>query len=135
MADLDWKALRAGAGVCLMFAVPFSALASWLTRGERTSNVATLLSLVALGGFLVGAGVAAWVQERRMPLQHGLVAALGSFLLAQVVFIAIRLAVDDEVRWFAALFNLTLVVGVALLGGALGSTLRRRGIVPGARAG
>jgi peptidoglycan/LPS O-acetylase OafA/YrhL len=133
MADLDWRALRAGAGVCLVFAVPFSALASWLTRGQRTSNTATLLSLVALGGFFLGAGVAAWVQERRMPLQHGLTAAVGSFLLAQVVFIVVRLAASDEVRWFAAMFNLTLVVGVALVGGALGSTLRRRGIVPRAR--
>lgn len=133
MADLDWRALRAGAGVCLVFAVPFSALASWLTRGERTSNVATLLSLLALGGFFLGAGVAAWVQERRMPLQHALIASLGSFLLAQAVFIAIRMAAGDGVRWFAALFNLTLVVGVGLVGGALGSTLRRRGIVPQTR--
>jgi hypothetical protein len=133
MDGLDGRALRAGAGVCLVFAVPFSSLASWLTRGERTSNAATLLSLLALGGFFLGAGVAAWVQERQMPLQHGLIAAIGSFLLAQAVFLVARVAANGEVRWFAAMLNLSLVAGVALVGGALGSSLRRRGIVPRAR--
>jgi hypothetical protein len=68
-----------------------------------------------------------------MPLQHGLIAAIGSFLLAQAVFLVARIAANGEVRWFAAMLNLSLVAGVALVGGALGSSLRRRGIVPRAR--
>lgn len=126
---LDRQALRSGAGVCLVFAVPFSVLASVAANADNP-GLAIVLVLCALSGFVVGSGVAAWVQRREMPLLHAVVTASATYLGAQAVFIAIRLLLGRDVRWFAALFNLTPVLFAGVLGGLLGSLLRRRGLRP-----
>jgi hypothetical protein len=84
---------------------------------------------------VLGAGVAAWVQQRDLPLAHALVCAVGTYLLAQAVFVLLRLLTDREVRWFAAFFNLTVAAGAGLIGGALGGMLQRRGFGPTRRGG
>jgi uncharacterized membrane protein YfcA len=117
MKNIDWKAIRSGAMVALVFAVPFSIAARWIADNGDHSGAATVLSLLALIGFVLGAGIAAWVQERRLPLIHGIVCALGTYLCAQALFIAVRLAMGREVKWFAAFFNLTAVVAAGLIGG------------------
>ncbi len=133
MSDrLDLAAVRAGAGVCLLFAVPFSLLARWAADRDDT-DLAVLLTLGAIAGFTVGSGVAAWVQQRGLPLYHGLVTASGTYLVAQAVFIAIRLLLGREVRWFAALFNLMPVLFAGVIGGVLGLVLQRRGVQPSSR--
>lgn len=129
-AGLDWAAIRAGGSVALVFAVPFSFAARWFADNDESSGAAAILSLLALVGFLCGAGIAAWVQQRDLPLKHGVSCALLTYCAAQVVFIAVRLALGRGVHWFAALFNLTAVVFVGLLGGFLGSLLQRRGFAP-----
>jgi uncharacterized membrane protein YfcA len=126
--DLD--ALRAGALVALVFAVPFSITARWAADGRDDTALATLLSIGAVFGFVVGGGCAAWVQRLDLPLSHGLVAAVGTYLAAQAVFIVIELVSGDPVDWFAALFNATAVAGAGLLGGFLGGRLRAKGFVP-----
>jgi hypothetical protein len=125
----DIAALKAGAGVALVFAVPFSIAALW-AAGRDDSGLATLLVLGAVVGFTLGAGCAAWVQRVGLPLSHGLVTAIGTYATAQTVFIVVRLLRGGDVNWFAALFNLSIVSGAGLVGGLLGKRLRAKGIVP-----
>ena len=121
----DWDAIRAGGSVALVFAVPFSLAARWAADSRDDSSLAVWLSL--------GAGCAAWVQRTGTPLSHGLVTAMGTYLLAQAVFAVIRLARGQDVRWFALMFNLAVVLGAGLLGGLLGQLLRSKGVLPGSR--
>ena len=66
----DTQALRMGATVSLVFAIPFSVGASW--AGSRGSTaLAIWLVLGAVGGFTLGAGCAAWVQRLDLPLKIG----------------------------------------------------------------
>ena len=78
----------------------------------------------------MGAGCAAWVQRRELPLSHGLATAMGTYVAAQTVFIVIRLIRGSDVNWFAALFNLSVVAGAGLIGGLLGQRLRSKGFRP-----
>ncbi|MGI9053356.1 MAG: hypothetical protein ACR2HQ_12025 [Ilumatobacteraceae bacterium] len=130
---LDWDAIRAGGVVSLVFAVPFSVAARWAAdNGDR--GLATGLVLVAIIGFLVGGGCAAWVQRVDAPLTHGVVTAGGTYLLAQAVFVTVRLVRGMDVQWFAIVFNLTAATFAGLLGGLLGQRLRSRGFVPSSRS-
>jgi hypothetical protein len=132
--QLDWQALKAGGLVALVFAVPFSVAARWIADNHRNdpngSGGATLLSLAALVGFVIGGGVAAWIQQQRLPLVHGIVCATGTYLGAQAVFVAIKLVRGGSVSWLGVFFNLTTVVFAGLVGGMLGNAMQRRGITP-----
>ena len=125
--DLD--ALRAGGLVALVFAVPLSIGATW--AADRDDGVL----VGAVMGFVLGAGCAAWVQRCELPLTHGLATAIGTYTIAQAVFILIKLARGSEVNWFAALFNLSVMAGAGLIGGLLGKRLRDRGFRPSGTEG
>jgi uncharacterized membrane protein YfcA len=127
---LDWAAIRAGGSVCLVFAIPFSLAARWAADSRDDSGLAIVLTLGALAGFVLGSGVAAWVQRVGFPLVNGLVTASTTYLGAQFVFIVIRLLTDREVRWYAALFNVTPVLFAGVIGGLLGQLLQRNGWTP-----
>ena len=86
-------------------------------------------------GFVLGAGCAAWVQRCELPLTHGLATAIGTYTIAQAVFILIKLVRGSEVNWFAALFNLSVMAGAGLIGGLLGKRLRDRGFRPSGTEG
>jgi hypothetical protein len=129
---IDWEAVRAGALVCLVFAVPFSIAARWAADNDNT-GLATALVLVAVVGFLIGGGCAAWVQRVDAPLTHGVITAALTYTVAQAVFIAVRLLRGLDVQWFAVVFNLTVATFAGLLGGILGQRLRSRGFMPGSR--
>ncbi len=126
----DVQALKAGASVSLVFAVPFSIAARWAAESRDDSGLALLLSLCAVGGFVLGAGCAAWVQRTDLPYQHALTTAIATYVAAQTVFILIRLLRGSDVNWFAALFNLSVVTGAGLVGGLLGQRLRSKGFRP-----
>lgn len=134
-AVLDRAALRQGAAVALVFAVPFSLLARWAADADEPGALAALLSLLALGGFILGAGVAAWLQRTGYPLVHGLISAGGTYLLAQAVFVTVKLARNGDVNWLGVIFNLTMTLFAGLIGSGLGSMLQRRGVVPRDRGG
>ncbi len=123
----DTDALRAGAGVCAVFAVPLQVVAQLL---GRDSSVAQLLTLVSFGGFVLGGGVAAWSQRRGLALSHSLVTVLGTFVVLQVVFLTARAVSGNDLRLLNALFNVPLVMIAGLLGGALGTFLQRNGSRP-----
>jgi len=129
----DWDAIRAGAGVALVFAVPFSIAARWAADRDDPGSLPVWLSLGAVLGFVLGAGCAAWVQRTGTPLSHGIVTAVGTYVVAQAVFATIRLLRGEDVRWFALMFNLSVVLGAGLVGGLLGQALRNKGIEPGSR--
>lgn len=126
----DRDALRAGASVALVFAVPFSVAARWAAESRDDSGLAFWLSVGAVVGFVLGAGCAAWVQRVDLPLTHALATAVGTYTAAQAVFIAVRLLRGSDVNWFAAFFNLSVVVGAGLVGGSLGRRLRAKGFRP-----
>ncbi len=130
MSNLDWNALRAGGSVSLVFAIPFSIAARIVAEGDSSSGTAAFLSLAAVLGFVLGAGVAAWTQQLQLPLKHGIICALGTYIIAQSVFIIIRAIRGNEIRWLAAIFNLTAVAVAVLIGGALGGLMHRRGFYP-----
>ena len=130
----DVDALRAGASVALVFAVPFSIGARWAAESRDDSLLAFWLSVGAVIGFVLGAGCAAWVQRLDLPLTHGLVTAIGTYAAAQSVFILIRLLRGSDVNWIAALFNLSVVAGAGLIGGWLGGRLRAKGFRPSGAA-
>ena len=134
MSTIDRSALQQGAWVSLVFAVPFSIGSRWVADHDPGSPWASVVWLAALGGFTLGAGIAAWVQRTGFPLLHGLVCAGGTYLAAQGVFTIIRLARGASVSWLSIFFTFTVVVFSGVIGGAIGSALRKRGIVPGALA-
>jgi hypothetical protein len=127
----DWAALRAGAGVALMFAIPITILASIVDD----SGLSGLFFFGAWFGFVLGAGCAAWVQRSGTPMSHALVTAGGTYLLAQAVFVTVRLITDDEVRWFAVTFTFSFVLLAGLTGGFLGSRLQAKGYHPSMHSG
>lgn len=126
----DVQALKAGAVVALVFAVPFSIAARWAADSQDDSALATWLSLFAVIGFVLGAGCAAWIQRLDLPYSHAIAAASGTYVAAQAVFIVVKLLRGSDVNWFAALFNLSVVLGAGLVGGLLGQRLRSKGFRP-----
>lgn len=137
MRSLDWVALRAGCLVALVFAVPFIVAANIVADGDsgEQSSAPALLILCALLGYVIGAGVAAWLQQRRLPLMHGIVCAIAAYVVPQTILVIRKVVIGDSVNWLAAFFNLTAVVFAGLLGGGLGSALIKRGLAPRSMAG
>jgi len=125
----DTQAIKSGATVALVFAVPFSIAA----RIFSDSGIAVILSLCAAIGFLLGAAVAAWHQQRRTPLSHAIVTAALSYIIPQTIFIIVKLARGGEVRWLGVFFNLTVTLTVGVIGGFIGSAMQKTGATPKGR--
>ncbi len=136
MSTFDRQALKQGGSVALVFAVPFSIAARFVADHSSGSPWASALWLAALAGFTLGAGIAAWTQSRGLPLMHGMACAGGTYLLTQAVFVVLKLLRGGNVRWLGIFFTFTAVLFAGLVGGGLGSLLRKRGLVPrGGRQG
>ncbi len=120
MNTLDRQALLQGGAVCLVFAIPFAVAAQWVP----------FLVILAAAGFVVGSGVAAWVQRTGFPLLHGMVCAGATYLAAQAVFVVVKLFRGGDVNWFGVFFNFTVALFAGVIGGGLGSSLQKRGFVP-----
>lgn len=127
----DTTALRAGAGIALALAIPLWIGASWASERESL-GLASLLSLGSLVAFALGSTIAAWRQTLRLPLAHGLVTSVGTYIAVQVVVSIYRLANGTTVNVFTIMFFVTLAALAGLIGGAIGARLRRVGIVPAA---
>jgi hypothetical protein len=127
----DVAALRAGAGVCLLLAIPLTLIAAFVD--SDSAGVNALFFFGAMVGFVLGAGCAAWIQRAGTPISHGLVTAIGAYVAAQAVFVTIRLLGGNDVNWFGVFFTLSLVVFAGLIGGLLGSRLQAQGFVPSSR--
>jgi len=125
----DVVAIRAGAGLALVIAVPLWIAASWSADNENYGMTA-LFTIGALVGFVLGAACAAWLQRLRLPLAHGMVTAVGTYVAVQVIVTGYRLATGGEVNWFGVLFYVTVALGAGLVGGFIGLRLRSVGLVP-----
>lgn len=134
MTMFDRQALRQGGSVALVFAVPFSIAARLVADHTPGSPWASVLWLAALAGFTLGAGIAAWTQTRGLPLMHGMACAGSTFVAAQAVFVVFKLLRGADVRWLGIFFTFTAVLFAGLVGGGLGSLLRKRGLVPSGRS-
>lgn len=126
----DTDALRAGAGVTAMFAAPFLVAARLVADRNSKSSLAVFLILLAIAGFVVGSGVAAWRQRTRTPLMHGIVTSAGTFAVVQAVFVVIKLIRGSDIRWVNIFFTLTVTVFAGMIGGLLGINLQKRGLEP-----
>ena len=127
MSRFDPEAVRAGIGVCLILAVPLTLVAAFVDSDDSGLNA--LFFFGAMFGFVLGAGCAAWLQQRGTPMSHGIVTAMVAYLGAQFVFVTFRLLRGDSVNWFGIFFTLSLVMLAGVIGGLLGSSLQARGIV------
>lgn len=125
----DLTAIRAGGLLALVVAVPLWIGASWAQERENWALTAAF-TLGALAGFVLGAACAAWIQRLGLPLAHGLVTAIGTYVAVQVVVTVYRLATGGRVNVFGALFYITLAGGAGLIGGFVGLRLRAAGFVP-----
>ena len=128
---LDRQALREGASVTLLFAVPPTLVARFvLDNDSATSGWAPLLSLIAVGGFILGAGVAAWREQVRKPMTHAVLAGAGVFVVAQAIFLLLRIATNGEVRVMRILTSFSLSLVASVIGGLLGNFLQKNGLRP-----
>jgi peptidoglycan/LPS O-acetylase OafA/YrhL len=135
--NLDYSALRQGGAIALAVGVPCAIGSSVMAsggNGDGNSPFVALLWLGAVAGFVIGAGIAAWLQRRGTPLTHGVVCAGGTYAAAQIVFSIVRLARGREVSWLGLFFTFTVVLFAGVIGGGLGGMLQRRGFRPEARS-
>ena len=130
----DWRAIREGAWVAAVLAVPFTLVARFFFDSDAHSGWAAILALGSFLGFVLGAGQAAWRQDRGTPLSHGLVTAVGTYVVVQAVFVVIRLIAGRDVNWFGVFFTLGLVLLAGVVGGLLGARLQASGFTPSTRS-
>ena len=97
---------------------------------ERQSGWSVLLTLLILGALVLGAGVAAWHQQRNTPLSHGVLTSSGVFVTVQIVFSVIKVIQGDSISWGRIVVSLGLSLVAGICGGMLGSIMLRRGTVP-----
>ncbi|MFK7918884.1 MAG: hypothetical protein AB8G14_12465 [Ilumatobacter sp.] len=127
----DVDALRAGASVCLVMAVPFRVIAAVV--GSDSGGLNALFFLLFVAFFIIGSGCAAWVQRTGTPLSHALVVAIGTYVASEMVFIAVRFIRGTSIPWFTLFFTLSIISAAGLIGGYLGNMIQRNGFVPSSR--
>ena len=128
LVNLDFAALRQGGAIALVVGAPCAIGSSVVASGsDENSPLVALLWLGAVAGFVIGAGVAAWVQRRGTPLIHGLLCAGGTYLAVQLVFSVVRLSRGRDVSWLGLFFTFTVVLFAGVIGGSLGGMLQRKG--------
>jgi hypothetical protein len=129
LPNWDASAIQTGGLLALAIAVPLWIAASWAQDSGRP-GLTLVLTLGALFGFVFGAAGAAWSQRRGLPLAHGLVTAVGTYLLVQFVVSVYRVATGSSIDGFRILFFVTVAAGAGLLGGFLGMRMRQTGMLP-----
>ena len=119
MNRLDAMALRQGGSVAAFFALPFGIAAAFF-RDDR-KGLASVLTAIVLFGLVLGAAVAAWKQHRGTPLTHGIVTAVGVFVIIQLLGIARRALAGDAMHWSRIVSSLVLSAVAGVVGGLMGS--------------
>ncbi len=125
----DLTALKAGALLALVIAVPAWIGAGWSSSRESFALNA-VFTLLALVGFVLGAACSAWIQQRSYPLAHGVVTAVGTYVVVQVIVSTYRVIMGTGVNMFSLLLFTTVAAIAGLIGGLLGGRMRRLGFVP-----
>jgi hypothetical protein len=130
MDQLDGRALSEGGLIAAAVAVPAGVLGRVLSDREDDLGWLWLLVVVVLVGLVLGAGVAAWRQERGLPLTHGIVTAVGVFVVVQAIGIVVQLVAGDDISWARIASSLLLSLMAGTVGGVLGSLLLSHGSPP-----
>ena len=131
MKDFDTLALQKGASVTALFAVPPTLIARFvIDNSDNPSGWAPMLSLLAILGFVIGSGVAAWHQQFGRPFMHALVAVTGVFVAVQGFFLLVRVATGGEVRVSRIITAFSLSLVASVVGGLLGSFMQNSGVRP-----
>jgi hypothetical protein len=128
--QLDRRALYEGGSVAAMIAVPAGILGKVLADADQDLGWLWILVLVVLVGLVLGAGVAAWRQQRGLPLAHGIITAVGVFVIVQAIAVVVQLISGDSISWARIASSLLLSVMAGTVGGVLGSLLLSRGVLP-----
>ena len=127
----DLEAIKAGASVATLLAVPPTLIARFMIDDTSgTNGWAPLLLLLAIFGFVIGSGQAAWRQQRGTPILHGMITSTGVFVVAQSVFALVKLAMGDDLRFMRIATSFSLAMFAGLIGGLLGYYLHRNGPAP-----
>ena len=127
----DLEAIKAGASVATLLAVPPTLIARFMIDDTSgTNGWAPLLLLLAIFGFVIGSGQAAWRQQRGTPILHGMITSTGVFVVAQSVFALVKLAMGDDLRFMRIATSFSLAMFAGLIGGLLGYYLQRNGPAP-----
>ena len=101
-----------------------------IDNSDNPSGWAPLLSLLAILGFVVGSGVAAWHQKLGRPFMHALVAGAGVFVVVQGFFLLVRVATGGELRVSRIITAFSLSLVASVVGGLLGSFMQSSGVRP-----
>lgn len=126
----DRDALTAGATVTALFAAPFAIVGRIAVDTDWSDGIVIVCNLGMIAGLVLGAGVAAWRQQRGTPLSHGLVVAVATYLVIQALLLVVRVLRGEDPDAVAVLFNTAFALGAGLVGGWLGQLLLDRGIAP-----
>jgi putative membrane protein (TIGR04086 family) len=119
--QLDTRAIYEGAMVAAVIAVPAGVFGRILSDRQNKPDWLWVLVLIVLAGLMLGAGVAAWRQDRGLPLAHGVVTAVGVFVVVQAIGVVIRLLSGDGISWSRVASSLLLSLMAGMVGGLLGS--------------
>jgi len=127
--DLDRSAIGQGIVIAAGIAVPAALVGLvFVDDSPNASNPGwtILFPVVVLAGLVLGAGCAAWVQRAGAPLSHGIVTAVGVFVVVQAVGVARRVLSGDELSWRRIVSSLLLSLLAGTIGGLLGGWLAGR---------
>jgi hypothetical protein len=128
--QLDRRALYEGGSVAAMIAVPAGIVGKALSDPDKDLGWLWILVVVVLVGLVLGAGVAAWRQERGLPLTHGIITAVGVFVIVQAIAVIVQLITGDSISWARIASSLLLSLMAGTVGGVLGNLLLARGVMP-----
>jgi putative membrane protein (TIGR04086 family) len=128
--ELDLRALYEGFSVAAMIAVPAGVVGRVLSDRDSDFGWLWVLVVVVLVGLVLGSGVAAWRQEKGLPLTHGVLTGVGTFVVVQAIGVTIELIVGDDVNWTRIASSLLLSLMAGTVGGVLGSILLNHGAPP-----
>ena len=124
---LDLRALYEGGVIAAVIAVPAGGVGRILADRSDQPGWVLILVVLVLAGLVLGAGVAAWRQDRGLPLAHGIVTAVGVFVIVQAVGVVVRLSRGDGVSWSRVASSLLLSLMAGTVGGLLGSFVLSHG--------
>ena len=119
--QLDTRAIYEGGLVAAMIAVPAGVIGRILSDRQNKPDWLWVLVVIVLAGLVLGAGVAAWRQDRGLPLTHGVVTAVGVFVVVQAIGVIIRTLSGDGISWSRVASSLLLSLMAGMVGGLLGS--------------
>jgi putative membrane protein (TIGR04086 family) len=128
--QLDWRAIGFGVIVAIATTLPLAVLGQILSDYDDggVSGVVFLFFFLVLAGLVAG-GYVAGAKQPAAPLTHGIVAALGAYLLVQAIGLILNLARGDDVSPASIVVNAGLAAAMGLLGGLIASW-RAAGAVP-----